>query len=1111
MTGRAGRAQAGDAAARERIRTSLHESLLVEASAGTGKTTELVRRILAVLEAGITTVGRIVAVTFTNKAAGELKLRLRQGLDRRRTEATGEAARNLEDALQHLEEASIGTIHAFCAQILRERPVEARVDPAFEEVAEQESDRLFNRAFQGWLERKLGEPAPGLRRALSRLAWGEWREGGSAIEQLKYAGRSLVEWRDHPAEWARLPFHREREIDTLVDLLFETASRVATTKQTRPLLELVEWVKRAEEVAARDYDTLESRLARLHRDLRRDKRKGLEQLQAAIDKFSIYAGADLAVELRSEMIDLVERYEQLKHQAGTLDFLDLLVLTRNLVRENTEVRGYLQNRFTHLFIDEFQDTDPVQAELLLLLSASDPRETDWLKVEPVPGKLFVVGDPKQSIYKFRRADVTLYQKLKDNLTERGVGFVQLTRSFRSVRPVQECVNAAFAPEMTGDRDAGQASYAPLEEHTPAAEGQPGVVVLPVPKPYSWRGVTKVAINESLPDAECAFVEWLVKESGWTVRDPEGGKRVPLAPRHICILFRRRTNFGTDLTREYTRSLEARGIPHLLAGSKSFHAREEVEALRAALTAVEWTGDELSVYATLRGPLFAIDDATLLQYRHRYGRLNPFRPGVEGGEEFRHLVEALSLLAEVHRERNWVPVVHTVNRLLDATRAYAGFALRPAGNQALANVFRMADMARSYEVEGGISFRGFVEMLEEKAERGDSAEAPVLEEGSEGVRLMTVHAAKGLEFPVVILADMTANIAAQQPDRFVDGENRLCAMKLLGCLPYELAANQAVERTREEAEGVRVAYVAATRARDLLVVPAVGDERVEGWLSPLNKAIYPARKQWRESSTAPGCPDFGQSTVLDRPADRLPEGEISVKPGLHRPEHGEHTVVWWDPGLLRLGVESNFGLQQKEILAEGSAASLNEYREWAARRERTLTAGSAPGVRVLLASEAADPPPEAVEVQYVALPRPEGRPRGPRFGSLVHAVLRDAGFAGEDVERFAELHGGLLGAPDEEREAARETVLALFGHDVMVRPRAATEVHRELPVRWREHEVSFEGVIDLAYRVDGAWTALDFKTDAGGTAAARYRVQLQWYAYALGKLTGEPVRAVLVAV
>ena len=415
------------------------------------------------------------------------------------------------------------------------------------------------------------------------------------------------------------------------------------------------------------------------------------------------------------------------------------------------------------------------------------------------------------------------------MVERGCGLVALRKSFRSVPNLQHFVNTSFETEMDGD---GHAEWIPLERHREEIEGRPSLIALPVPRPYKTR-LSKDAVNRSLPDAIAAFVAWLVQESGWGFK-----------ARDIAILFRRRTQAGQDLTREYARALEARNVDHLLAGSKSFHHREEVETLRAALTAIEWPDDELSVFATLKGSLFAIPDEMLLVHKHKHGRLHPFhRDGAE-----RPIADALALLAELHRARNYQPFAATVHALLEATRAHAGFLLRPGGNQILANVARVADLARTYEMTGGVSFRGFVEELTAQAEKAEASEAPVLEEDSDGVRLMTVHGAKGLEFPVVILADLTANLCAREPDQYVDGAKRVSATRLLRCAPWELLDHEADEAARERAEGVRVAYVAATRARDLLVVPACGDEPFpqDNWLSPLNKALYPSRENWRKS-------------------------------------------------------------------------------------------------------------------------------------------------------------------------------------------------------------------------------------------------------------------------
>jgi ATP-dependent helicase/nuclease subunit A len=1154
-----------DAAARERIRTSLNESLIVEASAGTGKTTVLVGRIVATLRAGAE-IGKIAAVTFTNKAAGELKLKLREELDKAR-----HGSIPIENALRHLEEASIGTIHSFCAQILRERPVEARVDPAFEELNEQEGDRLYQRAFRSWLEKRLGIESPALKRAFARLAWRDAWDDSPPLEQLRWAGKKLVEWRDYDTAWQREAFAREEEVDTIVRLVRELGKLCARPKRVTdnlykhlaPVRWLAGWMDRAGSVGSgnaqaaghgpapqgrRDYDALESMVLKLGRDLR-DLRKGSgaygdvpredllakrEELLRWIGEFRRRADADLAAALREEMRGVVDEYERRKHRAGKLDFVDLLIKVRNLVRDQPAVRKYLQDRFTHLFVDEFQDTDPLQSEILLLLAADNPAESDWRKATPKPGKLLLVGDPKQSIYKFRRADIVQYQEVREALIARGVGFVKLTKSFRAVRNIQQCINAAFETEMTGDAASGQADWSPLEEHRPDVEERPSVIVLPVPRPYKTR-IAKEAINQSLPDAIAAFIAWLVNESGWKVSEDE--EDVPVKARHIAVLFRRRTQAGHDLTHEYARALESRNVAHVLAGSKSFHHREEVETLRVALTAIEWPDDELSVFATLKGSLFAIPDEALLLYRHRHGPLHPFRiigkagdgkagdQAAAGDTDAAPIVDALSILAALHRARNHRPFSATVNALLETTRAHAGFVLRPGGNQVLANAARVAELARSYELAGGTSFRGFVEELTSQAEKEEAAEAPVLEENSDGVRLMTVHGAKGLEFKVVILADLTANLAAREPDQFVDGNRRLSATRLLRCAPRELAENEPMESARERAEGVRVAYVAATRARDLLVIPAIGDEPFEGWLSPLNKAIYPSRADWRRSAKAPGCPDFGSSTVVERPLEYDRQEEFSVRPGLirpglGRPEQGTHEVVWWDPSKLELNVDARGGLRYEKLLADDGGVSLSAYREWQRERAALIESAAKPQFRIIRVSQAKDPPGNPIPVAIESVAKAQGRPAGRRFGTLVHAVLRDVPFESSrhTIAKLVELNARSIGAPIEEIDAARFAIEAALAHRLIARARGAERIHREYPVTLpiEEGEAVLEGVIDLAFIDDGAWVIVDFKTDTdsisdSGGRRAQYSRQLQWYGYALERLTGLRAKAYLLEV
>ncbi len=1160
---------ADDEPIRERIRSSLDESLLVEAAAGTGKTTVLVERLVAVLQRGSTRVDRVVAVTFTRKAAGELKLRLRHALDEARA-ADADEQGHLEHALARLEEAHIGTIHSFCAQILRERPVEAGIDPAFEEVDEDAAASLFDRAFQAWIERqldvmpeglrraltRLDDLPEGLRRALSRLALDRGFDRQTPLQRLREAGRSLVDWRDFEASWERRGFDREAAIDTLLDAVVELADLCHQCRNRHdylrrslePAAALAAQVGHIESVAERDYDELEAQLVDLYRQLRRHRgwkgrgqwfAPGVPREQAlevresvldTLDAFRRWADADLAALLREELRDIIADYEELKRKTGQLDFLDLLLLTRDLVRDNAGVRHELQRRFTHLFVDEFQDTDPLQAEILLLLAADDPAETDWRQARPQPGKLFLVGDPKQSIYRFRRADVVLYQDIKRQLAAcESVGVVQLQKSFRAVRPLQQAVNAAFAQEMTGDETSGQPDYIPLDPHREEAPGQPQIVVVPAPDPFGYSRVTKTKVEACLPDATAAFLAWLIDDSGWTVE--EDGERVPVAPRHVAMLFRRFLSWGTDITRGYVRALEARGISHLLVGGRSFHQREEVETLRAALTAVEWPDDTLAVYAALRGSLFALPDNLLLRYRLAGCRLHPFAQRPDDEEEaFRPVIEALDELRKRNRERNRVPITDTVHRLLEHTRAHAGFALRPAGHQVLANVERVCDLARSFEVRGGLSFRGFVELLDREARRPGSSHSPVLEEGAEGVRLMTAHAAKGLEFPVVVLADITANIARYEPSHYVDPAAGLCASRLLGFSPWELQDHADLERSRDQAEGVRLAYVAATRARDLLVVPAIGTEPWHsGWLSPLNPAIYPPPHAYQASRAAPGCPPFpGASTVLVGPQTMAGPVHEAVRPGCHSPMAGDHEVVWWDPRALELAVEGNLGLRSdrilKDILGSEETAEAEEkaggdvarYDAWREHRQQLLERGQEPEIDVATVTELAQGDVGfRASVELETLPRPAGRPAGLRFGTLVHTLLRDVDLAAGEpaIRALAEMHGRVLDATDDEIAAAAAAVAAALAHPLLRRAAAAERSYREAPFLLDRGGGSMvEGTIDLAFREDGAWTVVDFKTDADVDAQLdRYRRQVAWYVYALRVMTGEEARGVLLGV
>ncbi len=1173
-----------DLADRRLIAEALDTTLVVEAAAGTGKTTELVKRIVRLVTSGRATIDAVVAVTFSEKAAGELKLRLREELERARLTAVDDDAQRLEQAVQRFEEAHVSTIHGFCADLLRERPVEARIDPSFAVLTEGQAGRLFDEAFADWIQQELDDPCEGVRRSLRRATvrrFGSDDEDDAPIARLKRAGRDLLEWRDHPTPWRRPDgFDRTGSIDHLLDAIGAFSAISAAPVNARdPLHKDTEPIRRVwaevQPLRARgfdDYDGWESALCNLAAragDLRKGRStsgnygrdvpratvvEARDRIVDALVAFRDCADADLAALVHEALQGAVANYEARKQRAGAVDFLDLLIRARDLVRDDGEVRHNFQRRFRYLLVDEFQDTDPLQAELLVLLAADEPAgaPVDPARVLDLairPGALFIVGDPKQSIYRFRRADVGVYREICDRLVARGAARVRLRTSFRSVPAIQRAVNAAFSVHMTGDRASLQADYVELQPARPDHAAQPAVVALPVPRALSDRGnVTQGAIAASLPQAVGEFVRWLVMDSGYTVpeegreRGPgtgdQGGSRPaarrPIRAGDVCLLFRRFLDFQTDVTRLYVEALESRGLTHLLVGGKAFHEREEVDALRTALTAIEWPDDALSVFATLRGPFFAVAEEELLAWHALGHGFRPYHVPEPVPASLAAVGQALGTLRELNRLRNHRPVADTIGRLIEATRAHAGFVLWRGGEQVLANVLQIAELARRYEAEGGLSFRGFVDELREAADRAPTPEAPILEEGTDGVRLMTVHKAKGLEFPVVILADIGCKLSREDAQRHLDASRGLAAIKLAGWTPLDLRDNNTLEASRDAAEGVRLAYVAATRARDLLVVPAIGDgPQDKHWVHPLSAALYGG-----DPADVPGLPVFtGRDTHLDRPPNNTatlhtmrPGGYTHTDPVTREP----YTVVWWDPlPLDRPGAERR-GLRHEHLIGKDAPAAVvvadtTRYDTWRRAKEDTLVTSAVPSLAVMTATEWAKAslvdgvavPPEladaAAGVELVALDVDDPlRPSGKRFGTLVHALLAhvDLDAAPGDVAQMAAVQARMLGATDDERFAAATVAARLLGHPLLTRARAARAAgrvcRREVPLVLTVGAVVVDGQADLLWDDGDGWMVLDFKTDvelAGSLAA--YTRQVALYLEALRQATGRPARGALL--
>ena len=1218
-----------DAPARARIKGELDTTLFVEAAAGTGKTTELVGRIAALLRSDRARIENIAAITFTERAAGDLRLRIRQVLEATLAKGSApEERERLKAALSGLENASISTIHGFCVALLRRHPVEAGVDPDFEILSERDRLAFFEPVFRQWLRDQLEDPGPGVARILRRTR----NPMDNPIDRLRDAALRLLDHRDLDGGWRRPQRRAEREIRTLlsedevrpvtddfgepVEITDPRTRRpIALTRITPSLSTIAQlvrlvpsvkspsrglvWVARSLAEAAElereietrldsgawDPDWIEQALATLrvgpwgHKgylplrladpevDFSRfataraegepafDMTRLRDDFAARLTRFQKRANADVAARLREDLRPLTAAYEAAKARAGTLDFDDLLLRTRAMLREHRSLRADLNHRYTHVLVDEYQDTDPIQTEILLLLTSPDPPDGDWSQAVPAPGRLFLVGDPKQSIYRFRRADIGQYRRTKKRLLAAGAAEVRLTANFRATAGMCEFVNEVFEP-LLGARPSGtgveQVGYSPIHGMRPDLPRP--LLTIPVPEDGSY-ALSGKEISTLEPDAVGSFVgQLLASRCGVSV--PGGGVRA-IEASDICLLFRRFRDRNRFIPDAYALALARRNIPHSLAAVASYSGSPEIHALRSALTAVEFPDDEIAVYATLRGPLFAISDEELLLFIERRGkpRAGPQRALAEDAPPWeRTVVEELDFLGELHRERNRRPLALTIQRLLDRNRGETGFMFWKSPDQVLANVRRFTQAAREFDAGGGLSLRGLLRELEIEAralDRGAAHGDPDVR----GVRMTTVHSAKGLEFPVVVLVDSAYERTAWA-ERAVRPEKNLHACNLGGGLkPQDLLDAAAVEEAEDLFELDRLLYVAATRARDALV------------------CVHPRATYLKNSWLAP---------IYDRLDEREAEG---VGRAVSEPASDPR----W--ALLSSGAARSPQQAGKPVGDDGAreGPSLSEFNtvgfaSFVKGRTATLAEASRPTLPVETARAYAQRDFDPLPVVEHALPHLPGRPAGIDFGLLVHGLLERAPLGETETATgiATEAHGAAPATPGatpgEAEVLAREigvdpalaqpaaaAASAALDHEVLRAARRAAArgaCFREYPLGLREENPAppsdppaagesangeagterpliIEGVVDLLFQEKeaGPWTVVDFKTSR--TTAARptpgadhpastpglepsappwaeeqranHRRQVSLYARAVARATGEPAQPVLLYV
>jgi ATP-dependent helicase/nuclease subunit A len=1048
-----------DQDARERARRDHGTSFVLEAGAGTGKTTLLVDRIESLVRTGTARLDQIAAVTFTENAATTMKLRLRERLERARADLgrPAEERGRAEAALEVLERAQVSTIHALCAALLGERPLECGVPPGFRVADDAEMDVLFAEAWDEWMTERLVAGDATLMAAVDSgipIQADGWGERSS----LRGLARTLVDQRD------LRPLVAEATLDATAwrrDLLAQAARAGALLDKVKDgdalgarLLALVTFAAGAEGLEG---EALVTYLRTLSIVPRHFGHKGHWATPEALDEgraiaawtgqaaaaWKAASSAALHGRLVRSVLEVVARYDARKRERGVLDFLDLLLLARDALARSEAVRRHFRERFRFVIIDEFQDTDPLQVEVAELLT--DGR----------PGALVVVGDAKQSIYRFRRADVSLFRRISTEAASRaGHGVLHLTQNFRSRPAILRFVNRAFAALITPSDEAGQPAYEAIAP-PPGLSEEPSVLALRFDAPF--------ADGEDLLRAEARALSALVSDlarGGHVVRDVQTGADRPSRAGDVMVLARRLTQM-----RPLEEALEAAGLRFTVEGGKSFFDRQEVHEVLAVLRALDDPSDRLSLVAALRSSFCGVSDRDIVAYALAGGGLwIGGEPGGEAPESAATVAPALALLGELHRRRTSLSVPALIERLYDETRILAALTGTRRGEAQVANLEKVVVLARKASDLGVLTVRGFIRLLEERIRTArEEPDLPVTRPGDpDTVRILSIHKAKGLEAPVVALYD-TADDYRTPVDLVAQwAEGTIAVGFREGCQPPGWDVLSAKEKVRSNAEARRLLYVACTRARDLLVVPRPpADARVGA---------------------------FWKDLIAQLPSQS--DADVRI-------------VQAGDPPAA----EREERIADLRELAEAGGEDTAGARWDAARRDLVESASYRPFLPTSVTRAALRQAPAAV----IAV----GAAGGRDFGSLVHRILewvplgepeRARGMAEALAPSF-----GLDAAAAARAAEAAERALAL---PVMQRARAAARVWRELPLWFPEGGELLEGVIDLVFEEDGALVIVDYKTDGIAAEqalaqAAHHAPQLQLYGRGLAQALGRPVRERLV--
>jgi ATP-dependent exoDNAse (exonuclease V) beta subunit len=1103
-----------DEAARERIRTDLGTTLFVEAGAGSGKTTALVSRVLALVTSGQVELAEVAAITFTEKAGAELRDRVRRALEETAADLAtpGEVVARCRTALDQLDGAAIGTLHAFAQRILTEHPVEAGLPPRIEVLDEVSSQVAFDRRWARVLDELLSDPT--LERTILLLSSAnvdpaKLRTLAGAFEDAWDLVEDLVPERapEPPAVCDLL-----QPVFDAVDFL--EALSGSCVDHTDALFEALvahqEWGTLLRRLGTDDLDLLEALLGGAPK-YRKNCGQAPKWRGAKDDVHAqLLTIADAIASARRDVLDACAHHlgatlrrhtlatAEARRAAGTLEFHDLLVLARKVLRDpvhGATVRRSLHDRYRRLLLDEFQDTDPIQIELAARIAAADPDSaTDdrWDAVAVAPGRLFVVGDPKQSIYRFRRADIATFLEARQRFAPEAGGTVELTANFRTVAPVIEWVNATFGGLLAADEASPipQPGYAPLRAQRGVAPAGPPVAAIGA---AAHPPKTSADVLRTVESTDVAGTIARALSERWAVRarqadGSEGWRDCRLGDITILVPARTSLPFLED-------ALDTANIPYRAESSSLVYATRAVRDLLMVLRAADDPTDHLRIVSALRTPLLGCGDDDLFRHkveqRRSWSYNTPTPPDAADG-----IVSAgLAFLLDVHQRRHWQSPAELLDHIARERRALElGFAEgRPR------DVWRrlrfVIDQARARSEATGGSLRAYLRWIEHQTAEGSRvAESVLPETDDDAVRIMTIHAAKGLEFPIAIVSGMSARPGGKRSavDVHFPRDGGPVGYRMgKDVITQEFEAAIPLDEQMGYDERLRLLYVACTRACDHLVVSLHRAERAP--------PTAPRNHTNAEVLVAGMGERLGDLPDLSGPADPLPTDHVPVPTP--------------PPPFEQWRTERDAALASAARPGAVAATALKDDGEPDAAAEPPPTQrGDSAQLQLDLDADGGE---EGFEPGLHKRPRDLDLPPwlkgryGTAVGSAVHGVLQTIDLAtGAGLEAAVAAQAQAEAVPDRVDQIAALVRAAL--RSPVVQEAASAPHWREVYACTPVGDRLLEGYVDLLFRSPEGLVVVDHKT-AGTTDSAEldrrvegYRLQGAAYALALGQATGEPV-------